>query len=722
MNKTAKAILSSALSITLCASLIAGSTFALFTNENKTNVAITAGKVDLQATAQITEAYSLDWNGEDDYERVNATVDDNVYTFTNKGTASYADGKLALSNITPGDCVKFTITTTNESSIAIKYRTVVTFVGGGATKEDGEVNTEGKDTSLFHALNITVKDKSDMAVENMENISSDRSTAVSEWSQTVQPRGAIDDIKVSIEFPTESETSLQGQSCMIAIGVYAVQSNGHDESKEDVFLVSADNLNDALNDAADGDTLVLAEDLTLPKDGLQIDDNKEVNVDLFGHAFGVNKDDGTSSEDLVVSEGSTLTVKDSAVGSDNKFTVNTNENSGNDTGDRDYSKYTTEDKKYTMKVEGTLNFEDVDVEVNNKAGDIGICVDGGEVNFKEGADLVINGREVTDGYGETGFGETGFGKGFYVTKGGTVTLENTNVTSEGAVTSFVVGGEQGDGAKQMSTLNIKGGTYTFNNMYNSITHSTFVSAFQTYQNGTLNIDGAELNLTGKALNKLAEDRTESDTEYTNMVLLSCIGGGNIDVVDSELTISPELGQAFVAQTVCSYYYEESVSGCDHVGKHRGVQNDAEITFRGETRINLDNAAHESTSGAETCFLFAASRKGKQITQYSTDGITYYDDSQQDNTATHAMQLEEDSTTIKVGKDVKIYFSNIEQTKDTRSYSLLTDKQTGEAEDGTFHQSYIYDLTDEHISGYATYFGSFINRYNKAGIKFDYDVE
>ncbi len=712
MNKTAKAILSSALSITLCASLIAGSTFALFTNENKTNVAITAGKVDLQATAQITEAYSLDWNGEDDYERVNATVDDNVYTFTNKGTASYADGKLALSNITPGDCVKFTITTTNESSIAIKYRTVVTFVGGGATKEDGEVNTEGKDTSLFHALNITVKDKSDMAVENMENISSDRSTAVSEWSQTVQPRGAIDDIKVSIEFPTESETSLQGQSCMIAIGVYAVQSNGHDESKEDVFLVSADNLNDALNDAADGDTLVLAEDLTLPKDGLQIDDNKEVNVDLFGHAFGVNKDDGTSSEDLVVSEGSTLTVKDSAVGSDNKFTVNTNANSGNDTGDRDYSRYTTEEQKYTMKVEGTLNFEDVDVEVNNKAGDIGICVDGGEINFTEGADLTINGREKNDGYGENGFG-----KGFYITNGGAVNLNGATVESEGAVTSFIVGG-----GEEESTLNINGGTYNFKDMYNSITHATFVAAFQTYKNGAININGANLSLTGEAVNQLAYDRVESDTGYTNMVLLSCIGGGNIDVVDSELTISPELGQAFVAQTVCSYYYEESVSGCDHVGKHRGVQNDAEITFRGETRINLDNAAHESTSGAETCFLFAASRKGKQITQYSTDGITYYDDSQQDNTATHAMQLEEDPTTIKVGKDVKIYFSNIEQTKDTRSYSLLADKQTGEAEDGTIHQSYIYDLTDEHISGHATYFESFINRYNKAGIKFDYDVE
>ncbi len=709
MKKQAtKTILSSAVSIALSAALIAGSTFALFTSKSDTEIAITSGKVDLSASAKITKVFSAKWNGkdyedEDLYKVEGYDKGTDAYNFSNGGTASYAEKTLTLNNISPGDGVEFEITAENNSTIAIKYQTVVTFVSGGPTNADGTVSEEN-DTSLYHALEISVGDTSS-TYEKMKDVSSDRSTAVSGWSEQTSA-SKIGPIKVSIKFPMVDDTldydELQNQSCKIALSLYAVQANGNDTTNQEAYLITKDsNLNDVLDEAQSGDALVLGENLTMPDDGLKIEGNKELNVDLSGNTFGVSKDEGDSGEDLVITEGSSLTVTNSSA-KDSKFTVDTNKNSGNNPSDREPSTHNADDKKYTMKVEGELNFEDVDVEVNNKQGDIGVCVDGGEVNFKEGTELSINGREATDGYGETGFG-----KGFYVTNDGNITLTNANVTSEGAVTSFLVGGETA------GTLNINGGTYTFNNMYNSIVHSTFVSAFQTYENGTININGAELNLTGKALNSrvgnLGGPET-GETGYTNMVLISTIGGGNVNVTNSTMTVAPELGNAIVVQTVCSYYYQEgsvNPETCDYQ-YHRGVQNNSHVTIGEGTKIYLNNAAHESTSGGEVCYAFAASRNGKQITQYSTDGETYKDETTS-KAAIHAMEEASESYTIEVAASAKIYVNYIDGTKENPGpYYEMTDKANGIDSEGMTHTVYIYDLK----------LSEFLNRYDPSGIKFD----
>ena len=720
MKAKDKILVNAAVSMAVCASLITGATYALFTSESTTNIAITSGKVAVTAAAEITKVFSAEWqegigyNDKELYESEDYEAG-KEYSFTNGGTASYTGNTLTLNNISPGDGVEFKITAENNSSISIKYQTVVTFVSGGATKEDGTVNDSEKDSALFHALEINVGDESN-TYKTMKDISSNRSTAVSGWSDTLTAKQEIAPITVSIKFPMEGKDhdKLQNQSCKIAIGLYAVQSNGHDTTKEDVFLVTADsNLTEVFDEVEDGGTVVLSEDLTMPEGGLTIGGEKEVNVDLSGNTFGVNKENA-ESQDLIISEGSSLTVTNSAEtaeGEKSTFTVNTNANSNNDTGDREHSSYTTKDKKYTMKVEGELNFEDVDVEVNNKQGDIGICVDGGTVNFEEGTELSINGREATDGYGETGFG-----KGFYVTNGGEINLNNANVTSEGAVTSFLVGGEKA------GTLNIKGGTYDFKNMYNSIIHATFVSAFQTYENGTINItDGAKLQLTGKALNSRAgnlDGPEKGETGYTNMVLLSTIGGGNINVSNSELTVSPELGNAIVVQTVCSYYNatpDSTNEKCTSHTYHRGVQNNSHVTLGEGTKIYLNNAAHDSTSGSEVCFAFAASRNGKQITQYSTDGKTYYDESTT-QTPVYEMELAgttaEEYCTIKVASSVEIYVNYIEGTKENPGlYYKMENKKDGTDANGMQHKVYIYDLG----------LPNFINRYDPSGILFDYDV-
>ena len=110
-----KALLSSILTIVLCLSLIAGSTFALFTSEDTVNIAVNAAKVQMSATIadNTLELYSIG-----DY------MGDGITVFENGGTASINEDEdlLTLERVTPGDEVKFEIEMFNESNVHILYR------------------------------------------------------------------------------------------------------------------------------------------------------------------------------------------------------------------------------------------------------------------------------------------------------------------------------------------------------------------------------------------------------------------------------------------------------------------------------------------------------------------------------------------------------------------------------------------------------------------------
>ena len=116
-----KILLSSILTIAICLSLIAGSTFALFTADDTVDITMKGARVEL--TAAIAEdtlkLYSIN-----DY------MGDGVTTFENGGTATIIDGTdadgrmdaLHLDRITPGDEVRFDIQMFNDSNVHIVYR------------------------------------------------------------------------------------------------------------------------------------------------------------------------------------------------------------------------------------------------------------------------------------------------------------------------------------------------------------------------------------------------------------------------------------------------------------------------------------------------------------------------------------------------------------------------------------------------------------------------
>ena len=177
-------LISAVLAIAMCVSLLAGSTFALFTSESKVNLAVTSGNVEVVASIENIEKSYVDENGE--------TVSGKLFG----GDATFADGTLSLDNIVPKDTVMFNVKIANNSSVAIKYRTVVTVV---------------EDNGLASSLSI------DLAGYQM--IGTKAASAYAKLDAGEQPEV----LPVTITLP-ESETT-QGKSCKLSVSVEAVQGN-----------------------------------------------------------------------------------------------------------------------------------------------------------------------------------------------------------------------------------------------------------------------------------------------------------------------------------------------------------------------------------------------------------------------------------------------------------------------------------------------------------------
>ncbi len=197
-----KVILTSILTIALCLSLIAGSTFALFTSESKVNIAVTSGQVEVTAflKAGSFKAYSKDVEVSAD----NATEK----TFENGGTATVNDKNnvLTIDKITPMDKVEFVVELTNNSNVAIQYQTVI-------SSQNTVVGEDG--TKLLDGLNITVDGIDTIKVGN---------NAVTEWKNDFA-EGEKKEIKVSIELPADAGNEYQNLGAEITYTVNAVQGN-----------------------------------------------------------------------------------------------------------------------------------------------------------------------------------------------------------------------------------------------------------------------------------------------------------------------------------------------------------------------------------------------------------------------------------------------------------------------------------------------------------------
>ncbi len=268
MKKTTKVILSSALTMGLCASLIAGSTLAMFSSRSNVNVAITSGKVDVVASVDTDslKGYSTEWD-ESVFEYVQKPTTDLTVkgvplpanTFLAGGTYTYEAGALKLDSIAPGDAVEFKLNIENNSTLAIQYRVQLTVP---TQQESGDPQDE-----IVKELQISFDGGDPVTI-------GDESTFAQPWSAVIDKGVEITETpKVRIELPREVEgDGFEDQSCLLHVGVYAVQLGTHVADAEGTYNAhtAADFL--ALSNLAEsghtfaGETIALGADINLSPD------------------------------------------------------------------------------------------------------------------------------------------------------------------------------------------------------------------------------------------------------------------------------------------------------------------------------------------------------------------------------------------------------------------------------------------------------------------------
>ena len=207
--------------ITLCFLLVllAGSTYALFTDEAPVNVTVSSAKVDVEAKIKDTFwLYSYDSTKTDKSDLQGDDAGENIYKFALGGTAEIKDGELILTNIAPGDKVVFDIEVTNKSNIDIVQRIRLTEVIG--TDDEGNP-VEHNECLLLGAHPLEAEVNFNGQGFPMGSSGSEITSA---W-QPLSAGSATTTIRVTVELPYEAGNEYQNLTCKLQVIVDAYQGN-----------------------------------------------------------------------------------------------------------------------------------------------------------------------------------------------------------------------------------------------------------------------------------------------------------------------------------------------------------------------------------------------------------------------------------------------------------------------------------------------------------------
>ena len=225
-----KVLAVSLLSIIMCLSLIVGATLALFMSSSDVDIAVTSGKIDVQASVTGLTTYSM---GE-------ATTSNG--TFANGGTAKIENGSVKLDRMMPGDKVVVRVDIANTSNITYAQRISMQVTGG--------------DEALYRQLLVGISDA--ITEETQADAQyTYYNKFVGDWSTETVPSQTR---YISIELPEYVGNSAQDMECTINFAVEAVQGNAVTEAgtASKVYILTENtNLSDTLTQMKDGETLVL---------------------------------------------------------------------------------------------------------------------------------------------------------------------------------------------------------------------------------------------------------------------------------------------------------------------------------------------------------------------------------------------------------------------------------------------------------------------------------
>ncbi len=229
-NAKRSVIITAILAIIMCASLVAGATFALFSSSSSVNIAVTSGNVEVTASVVDIQKSYVDDKG----EKVNGKL------FSGDATFDEGAHTVTLSNVLPKDTVEFKVRVVNGSNVAIKYRMVMSLV---------------EDNGLFSSLDITLNGK------KFYGYTSGTKYALLEAGQQIA------DIPVVISLPEGA--TCNNTACKLTYKVEAVQGNASVEDfpevPENTLAVNTTEDVRVLEKAISGENAVLDKDVVITK-------------------------------------------------------------------------------------------------------------------------------------------------------------------------------------------------------------------------------------------------------------------------------------------------------------------------------------------------------------------------------------------------------------------------------------------------------------------------
>lgn len=251
-------LLPAILGVAIFSSLSVGTTFAIFTSSNQTEIKISSGKIVMTPSLreyettieQVTytpkfKTYSAvhDENGDlvDEgnnrysHELQKFRVDENgnyFYDFSEHGYATYNPnpGVISLVNMIPGDKIKFQYDIENDSNIAIKYRFVYKVVDSNNLGEDAYVLAKGLHVD-FTVGSTSQIDEGIAARTSFDGIKEYGSS----W-QVLAPDVNPDSLDIEISLPMNAGNPYQNKSAVILLTFESIQGNAQTTDTSPVYV------------------------------------------------------------------------------------------------------------------------------------------------------------------------------------------------------------------------------------------------------------------------------------------------------------------------------------------------------------------------------------------------------------------------------------------------------------------------------------------------------
>lgn len=248
MTKSSKktAIAAAILVVVMCAAIIAGATFALYSAGDTHDIAITTGDIQLSSTVKLTSAWTTAQSG----EKTNANVTDNKTAALSTGGKVSVDegGNITFDRIALGDGATFEVTLSMAYTINMKYSLVL--------------SAQGASEFLRNNLEITVGEDSANSLANGDIYIIPWTAAEALGDNEASKEGsATATFTISLPWSAEDSAVSGSESPTLSLTASGVQSN----ALTGITTESGGNfstLKEAAQSASATDTIILGNDMT----------------------------------------------------------------------------------------------------------------------------------------------------------------------------------------------------------------------------------------------------------------------------------------------------------------------------------------------------------------------------------------------------------------------------------------------------------------------------